>query len=149
MVIRSGLRQEKAVDGWRQKRHHSPAMKSKLLILLLVAFGMLLPCQNSMALWGKAKTPTVRLSDEGRIYVGKKYTGLTKLASELKSKGIKTNVRIIIEIPHNTSPDAIAAISRELVRHGYRRYLFNKPQKATAEKGLDPLIKHLEKKPKK
>ncbi len=124
-------------------------MKTRLLILLLVTCGTLLPCQNVEAFWRKKQTPIVRLSDEGRIYVGKKYTGLTKLASELKSQKIKTSARITIEIPHNTSPDAITAISRELIRHGYRRYLFNKPVKATAEKGLDPLIKHLEKKPKK
>ncbi len=110
---------------------------------------MLVPCQSSMALWGKTTTPTVKLSNEGRIYVGKKYTGLTKLVTELKSRGIKPNTRIVIEIPHNTSPDAIEAIAKELLRHGYRRYVFNKPVKAVAEKGLDPLIKHLEKKPKK
>ena len=124
-------------------------MKTNRIILLLAVACMALPCQNSMALWGKTTTPTVRLSNEGRIYVGKKYTGLTKLVTELKSRGIKPNTRIVIEIPHNTSPDAIAAISRELIRHGYRRYVFNKPVKAVAEKGLDPLIKHLEKKPKK
>ncbi len=122
---------------------------SRFILFAVTVACVLLPCQNSIALWGKKATPTVKLSPEGRIYVGKKYTGLTKLASELKSKGIKTNVRIIIEIPHNASPDAIAAISRELVKHGYHRYLFNKPVKASAERGLDPLIKHLEKKPKK
>ena len=124
-------------------------MKTNRIILLLAVACMALPCQNSITLWGKTTTPTVRLSNEGRIYVGKKYTGLTKLVTELKSRGIKPNTRIVIEIPHNTSPDAIAAISRELIRHGYRRYVFNKPVKAVAEKGLDPLIKHLEKKPKK
>jgi biopolymer transport protein ExbD len=124
-------------------------MKTVHIIFLLAVACMLVPCQSSMALWGKTTTPTVKLSNEGRIYVGKKYTGLTKLVTELKSRGIKPNTRIVIEIPHNTSPDAIEAIAKELLRHGYRRYVFNKPVKAVAEKGLDPLIKHLEKKPKK
>jgi uncharacterized protein (DUF362 family) len=112
-------------------------MKTVHIIFLLAVACMLVPCQSSMALWGKTTTPTVKLSNEGRIYVGK------------KSRGIKPNTRIVIEIPHNTSPDAIEAIAKELLRHGYRRYVFNKPVKAVAEKGLDPLIKHLEKKPKK
>jgi len=102
-----------------------------------------------MAFWGKKAEPTVRLSNEGRIYVGKRYTGLAKLAGELKAKGIKPETRIVIEVPHNTSPDALAAIAKELMRNGYRRYVFNKPRTTTAEKGYDPLIKHLEKKPKK
>ena len=124
-------------------------MKTTHIILLLAIACAALPCQNSMAFWGKKTTPTVRLSNEGRIYVGKKYTGLTKLIPELKAQKIKPDTRIMIEVPHNTSPNTLAAISRELLKHGYRRYVFNKPVKAVAEKGLDPLIKHLEKKPKK
>ena len=124
-------------------------MKTTRIIYLLAVACMVLPCQESQALWGKKTPPTVTLSDDGRIYVGKKYTGLTKLVAELKTKGIKPDTRIIIEIPENTSPNAITSISRELIKHGYRRYVFNKPVKAVAERGLDPLIKHLEKKPKK
>jgi len=125
------------------------AMRTIRIILLLAIACTVLPCSDSKAFWGKKTEPTVRLSTEGRVYVGKRYTGLAKLGSELKAKGIKPDTRIVVEIPHNTSPDALAAIAKELMRNGYRRYVFNKPRKAVAEKGYDPLIKHLEKKPKK
>lgn len=86
----------------------------------------------------------VRLSDEGRIYVGKTYVGLSGLAAQLKNDGVKLQTRIMVEIPQNTSPDAMSAIGRALASNGYRRFMFSKPQKTVAEKGLDPLLKNLQ-----
>jgi hypothetical protein len=120
-------------------------MKTKLSILFIAAACILLPSLGCATLGGSSSEPTVRLSNDGRIYVGQTYTGLTKLVSRLKADGIKSSERIIIEIPQNTSNNAISAISRELSSKGYRRFVFNKPLAATAQKGLDPLIKHLDK----
>jgi len=119
-------------------------MKTRIFMFLLATSCVLLSSQGCATLGASNKEPTVRLSDEGRIYVGETYTGLTKLVSQLKADGIKPGSRITIEIPQNTSQNAITAISRELLSKGYRRSVFSKPLKATAEKGVDPLLKHLE-----
>ncbi len=117
-------------------------MKKGLFILFLAASALLLPTFGCATLDDNSSTAAVRLAEDGRIYVGKTYTGLTKLVAKLQSDGIKPSVRIIVEIPQNTSPNAINAISRELVSNGYRRILFNKPRRATAQKGVDPLTGH-------
>jgi len=61
----------------------------------------------------------------------------------LKKDGIDPTTQVTIEIPTNAPPQALTAISRELASSGYRRILFSKPRKATAEKGEDPLLKDL------
>ena len=83
----------------------------------------------------------VRLSQDGRIYVGDTYTGLAKLSAQLKKNGFKTQEQITIEIPQNTSPNALSAIGQELASHGFRRFVFSKPRKTVVEKGVDPLLK--------
>jgi hypothetical protein len=85
--------------------------------------------------------PQVRLSEEGRIYVGDTYTGLAKLSAQLKKDGFKTQDQITVQIPQNTSPNALAAISKELANNGFRRFIFSKPRKTVVEKGVDPLLK--------
>ena len=120
-------------------------MKVILSSLFVVASCILLPSMGCATIGGGSAEPTVRLSNDGRIYVGKTYTGLTRLVSHLKANKVKPGERISIEIPHNTSQNAISAIGRELSSKGYRRFAFNKPLKASSQKGLDPLIRHLEK----
>jgi hypothetical protein len=83
----------------------------------------------------------VRLSQDGRIYVGDTYTGLAKLSAQLKKNGFKTQEQITIEIPQNTSPNALSAIGQELASNGFRRFIFSKPRKTVVEKGVDPLLK--------
>jgi len=83
----------------------------------------------------------VRLADNGRLYVGKTETPIRKLADQLKKEGISPKTQVTIEIPPNTPPQALTAISRALASNGYRRILFSKPRKASVEKGQDPLLK--------
>lgn len=103
-----------------------------------------------VSFFGCASTPAsgtsethVRLTDDGRIYVGNTYTGLSKLVSQLKRDGIEQQTRIMIEIPNNTAPSALSAIGRELASNGYRRFVFSKPRKAVAKKSVDPILKNL------
>lgn len=65
------------------------------------------------------KVYNVRLSPQGRIYVGDKYTGLKKMVKQLKTEGANTNDRIAISIPANTSQKALTAIGRELATNGF------------------------------
>ncbi len=89
------------------------------------------------------KEVSVKLSNEGRIYVGNRYTGLKKMVKQLKANGAKKEDRIVINIPKNTSPNALKSIGRELASNGYGHILFKQEHKPSAEIGLDPLIKHL------
>ncbi len=109
--------------------------------LTLLLFATLIGCASPRA--ATANDAQVRLTDDGRIYVGKTYTGLTKLTAQLKALGVKSETRIKVEIPHNTSSNAIIAIGRELASSGYPRFVFSKPRRASAEKGADPLLLHL------
>lgn len=114
------------------------------VVLLVCIVGFLLPLQGCTSLDGSDREPTIRLSSSGRIYVEKKYTGLKRLVAQLKADGIKPSQRIVISVPRNTSPKAMQAISRKLLSNGYRRFIFQKPRKATAKKGADPLLKHMQ-----
>jgi biopolymer transport protein ExbD len=89
------------------------------------------------------KGPTIRMTQQGRIYVGDKYTGLKKMIKQLKSDGIKTSDYITIQIPNNTSKNALTAIGRELASNGYSHILFKHEVKPVSKVGPDPLIKHL------
>lgn len=109
-----------------------------ILLALMVAFS---GCASAQVL--KPADAHVRLSGNGKLYVGKVETPVKKLATQLKKDGIGPRTQIIIEIPPNTPPQALTVISRELASSGYRRILFSKPRKATAEKGEDPLLKDL------
>ena len=119
-------------------------MKTRLYILLFVIVAAILPSLGCATAGRNSGSATVTLSNDGRIHVGTKYTGLRKLVAQLKANGIKPATRIMIEVPQDTSSNAIAAITRELSNNGYRRLVFSKPRRATAEKGSDPFTKHLD-----
>jgi actin-like ATPase involved in cell morphogenesis len=113
--------------------------------------------------------PAVTLTNKGRIYVGDKYAGLKNMVRELKSAGYEkayakakkreveacknrknsdskhceTKYRIVVQIPRNTSQNALKAISRELASAGYDHILFKQERTAIAQVGPDPLIQHL------
>jgi len=87
--------------------------------------------------------PTIRMTKEGRIYVGDEYTGLKKMIKQLKSDGIKKDNLVTIQIPKNTSQNALKAIGRELASNGYTHILFKHELKPMSVVGSDPLIKHL------
>jgi biopolymer transport protein ExbD len=120
-------------------------MSIRLFINLLIVSIMLTAggCASAQVL--KPAGAHVRVTSTGGIYVGKDATSLKKLAKQLKKNGIKPGTQIIIEIPTKTPPRALTAITQELANNGYRRILFSKPRKATAEKGEDPLLKDLRK----
>jgi hypothetical protein len=80
---------------------------------------------------------------QGRIFVGDKYTGLKKMIKQMKADGIEKGDYITIQIPNNTSKNALTAIGRELASNGYSHILFKHELKPMAEVGPDPLIKHL------
>lgn len=89
------------------------------------------------------KEVSIRLSSEGRIYVGDKYTGLKKMVKQLKADGAKKSDRIIIHIPKHTSPESIKAIGRKLASNDYVHILFKQEQKASVIMGSDPFIQDL------
>jgi biopolymer transport protein ExbD len=119
-------------------------MKTRLYILLFVIAAAILPTLGCATAGRNTGSATVTLSNDGRIHVGTTYTGLRKLVAQLKANGITPATRITVEIPQNTSPNAIAAITRELSNNGYRRLIFSKPRRAISVKGSDPLTKHLD-----
>lgn len=112
----------------------------KLSILLL---GAMLSSLTGCATAGPARLPkvSVTLREDGRIYVEDVYTGLSNLAPHLKKLGCGGATRITVEIPANTSSNAMAQISRELRTAGFGRFLFAKPRRAIAVVGDDPLLK--------
>ncbi len=114
------------------------SIRSFSSIAVLFFFLPLLGCVSAQA--SRIDEFDVRLTPDGRIYVGDTYTGLAKLAAQLKANGVKRETQITIQIPHNTSPDAISSIGRELASSGYRRFVFSKPRRAVVEKGADPLL---------
>jgi len=84
------------------------------------------------------KEVSVRLSSEGRIYVGDRYTGLKKMVKQLKADGAKKSDRIIIYIPTHTSPESMKAIGRKLASNNYVHILFKQEQKPSVIIGSDP-----------
>ena len=94
------------------------------------------------------QAPTVKLTQRGRIYVGDKYTGLKKMVKQIKANGVKKDQRIVVQIPRNTSQNALKAIGRELASNGYVHVLFKQELLSSTDVGPDPLIKHLYEKPK-
>ncbi len=113
-------------------------MKRLIVLVLMVSLG---GCASAQVL--NPADAHVRLSTNGRLYIGQVETPVKQLAAQLKKEGIGPKTQITIEIPPNTPPQALTVISRELASSGYRRILFSKPRKATAEKGEDPLLKDL------
>jgi len=89
------------------------------------------------------KEVSVRLSSEGRIYVGDKYTGLKKLVKQLKADGAKKSDRIIIHIPKHTSPEAMKSIGRKLASNNYVHILFKQEKKTSVIIGSDPFVEDL------
>jgi len=82
---------------------------------------------------------TVVMDSGGHIYVGGKYTGLKKMVKQLKREGYGKDYKIIIQIPQNTSQNALRAIGRELVSNGYPRFFFRHERKAKVLLGPDPM----------
>jgi len=78
---------------------------------------------------------SVRLSPQGQIYVGDRYTGLKKMVKQLKADGAKPDDRIVIIIPARTSPKALKAIGRELATNGYGYTHFEHEKKSAIVKG--------------
>jgi len=118
-------------------------MKACYCLRILVTAGLLFTCGCASAGGSGGADIHVRLNQDGRIYVGETYTGLPGMAAQLRKDGVKAQTMIMVEIPQNTSPDAMSAIGRELASNGYRLFIFSKPRKAVAEKGVDPLLKNL------
>jgi biopolymer transport protein ExbD len=102
-----------------------------ILALLLTLF-----FQMTGPTWAKEnKQPpsvTIRMTDEGRIYVGNTYTGLKGLVPHLKRKDFPPNTRITIEIPHNASDESIKRIGQTLATGHYFSMRFRKPRAATS-----------------
>lgn len=113
-------------------------LTGSILLALSISFT---GCASAQVL--KPAAAHVRLSGDGRLYVGNAETPVKKLAARLKKDGIEPKAQVTIEIPPDTPAETLTAISRELAGNGYRRILFSKPRKATAEKGEDPLLKDL------
>jgi len=121
-----------------------PAMKKFKIISLFVVIAVFVSAAGcSTVRVVKEAEPTIHMTKQGRIYVGDEYTGLKKMVKTLKSTGIKKDDRITIEIPKNTSENALKAIGRELASNGYVHILFKQKLEPFVEVGPDPLIKHL------
>lgn len=84
---------------------------------------------------------TVTLTSDGHIYVGEINSGLADMTRRLKAKGLTRASRIVVEIPHNTAPEAMQQIGRQLHAGGFPRFVFVKPRQAVSEVGEDPFVK--------
>lgn len=116
-------------------------MNSTIRIIFIFSVFVLLFSNDTIAQLLSGNDAQIRLTEEGKIYVGEAYTGLSKMITQLKKDGIRPKEQITVEIPENTSPNAISAIGRELASNGFRRFVFSKPRKTVVEKGMDPLLK--------
>ncbi len=110
-------------------------------VLVLVFLSLMLCCGCATAQMLSGGESHVRVTETGKIYVGEKEVKLSALAAELKKEKIKPQTQVTVEIPHNTPANALSAIGKELASNGYRRFIFTKPRKAVADKGIDPLLK--------
>lgn len=76
---------------------------------------------------------TIRISEEGRIYVGDRETSLDQLARRLRRDGVAQSDTVYVSIPDETPRRVMVAVSRELASKGFRRVIFTKPPRAIAE----------------
>ena len=76
---------------------------------------------------------TVRISEEGRIFVGDRETRLNQLGRRLRREGYAQTDTIYVSIPDETPRRVLVAVGRELASQGFRRVIFTKPPRAVAE----------------
>jgi len=76
---------------------------------------------------------TIRISEEGRIYVGDRETRLNRLARRLRREGYSEEDTIYVSIPEGTPRRVLVSVGRELASRGYRRVIFTRPPRAIAE----------------
>ena len=76
---------------------------------------------------------TIRISAEGRIYVGDQETPLNRLVRRLRRECYSQSDTIYVAIPSETPQRVLVAVSRELASHGFRRVMFVRPPRAVAE----------------
>lgn len=76
---------------------------------------------------------TIRISEQGRIYIGERETNLNQLGRRLKRDGYKPNDTIYVSIPDETPRRVLVAVGRELASQGFRRVIFTKPPRTVAE----------------
>jgi biopolymer transport protein ExbD len=76
---------------------------------------------------------TVRITEQGKIFVGDRETPLQQLARRLRREGVAQSDTVYISIPEETPNRVLVDVSRELATRGYRRVIFTKPLRTTAE----------------
>jgi len=76
---------------------------------------------------------TIRISEDGRIYVKNRATPLRQLSRQLQREGLEKQDPIYVSIPDRTPQKLLVAVIRELSAQGFRRVIFTKPPKAVAE----------------
>jgi biopolymer transport protein ExbD len=118
-------------------------MKTRLT-LHLICLGLLLTLPRAIMAGAQPeplsllqKPAAVRISEQGIIYIGDRETPLRQLSRQLRRAGYEQTDAIHISIPEQTPQDVMTAVSRELASKGFRRIIFTKPPKATAE--TDPI----------
>jgi biopolymer transport protein ExbD len=121
-------------------------MKNACLLPILIALlACALPCGCATSVakektTKKQKSPqvTIRMNEQGQIYVGDTKTGLKGLVRHLKRKGYPTSTHVTIEIPQNASSDAMKKIGQTLAAGQYFSMHFTRPRVATAVKAPHP-----------
>jgi len=112
-------------------------MKRFCYILLLCGIALLTAARAEPDAEGSLsivhRQETVRISEQGRIYVGERETALGQLAARLRREGVSRNDTVYVSIPDETPRRVLVAVGRELASKGYRRVIFTKPPRATAE----------------
>ncbi len=76
---------------------------------------------------------TVRISAQGKIYVGEREVNLRQLGRRLRRDGYAQTDTIYVSIPEETPQRVLVAVGRELASQGYRRVIFTRPPRAVAE----------------
>ena len=108
-------------------------LASSALLVAVLPNGLHAASQPEGSLSILQRQETIRISEEGRIYVGDRETALRQLASRLRREGVAQSDTVYVSIPDETPRRVMVAVSRELASKGFRRVIFTKPPRAIAE----------------
>jgi len=107
-------------------------MRILALVALLFALSSWTGCTTSEAA-GKSKAPDITIDESGIITFKDQQVQLGKIASALKSAGVKKSQVINIQIPEHFDRTVMRQISTELVvKNGYTHTFFVTKRKAVA-----------------